>query len=227
MDQKSYQLGGILLLLAGLTGIVGGVLHGPQPGTLEALAELGTAWTVSHVLIGITGSLLVISALFLARHFGGSAGERWALVGSGALLLGGGAVLAIGALETAGFSALLAAGGGAAAEHAFLATSSVMGSAVTAAGFLVPVAITAYGLGMLKDQGWPEWLAWLGVVIGVASLAVNVFGIPLGPIPDLFVYASDVWYAIVGVIFMGKGTAVATATRVTDPPFADHGQASP
>ena len=35
MDQKSYQLGGILLLLAGLTGIVGGVLHGPQPGTLE------------------------------------------------------------------------------------------------------------------------------------------------------------------------------------------------
>ena len=50
-------------------------------------------------------------------------------------------------------------GGGAAAEHAFLATSSVMGSAVTAAGFLVPVAITAYGLGMLKDRGWPEWLA--------------------------------------------------------------------
>ena len=119
--------------------------------------------------------------------------------------------MAIGALETAGFSALLAAGGGAAAEHAFLATSSVMGSAVTAAGFLIPVAITAYGLGMLKDQGWPAWLAWLGVVIGVASLAVNVFGISLGPASDIPFYLSNGWFAIVGVIFMGKGTAAATA----------------
>ncbi len=211
MDRKSQQLGGILLLLAGLVGIVGGFLHGPQPGTLEAFAELGTGWTVSHVLIGMAGTLFAISALFLARGFGGAAGEGWALAGSGALLLAGVLALAIGALETAGFSALLAAGSGAAAEHAFLATSSVMGSMVAAVGFLFPVAITAYGLGMLKDQGWPEWLAWLGVVIGVASLAVNVFGIPLGPVPNLPFYLGNGWLAIVGVIFMGRGRSAATA----------------
>ena len=211
MDRKSQQLGGILLLLAGLVGIVGSFLHGPQPGTLEAFAELGTGWTVSHVAIGIMGTLFAISALFLARGFRGAAGEGWALAGSGALLLAGVAALAIGALETAGFSALLAAGGGAPAEHAFLATSSVMGSMATAAGFLLPVAIAAYGLGMLKDQGWPAWLAWLGVVIGVVSLAVRVFGIPLGPVPNLPFYLSNGWFAIVGVIFMGRGRSTATA----------------
>jgi hypothetical protein len=211
MDKKSYRLGGIVLLLAALVGVVGGFLHPPQPGTLDAFAELGTQWTVSHVAIGMTGTLLAISALFLARHFAGTAGEGWALVGSGALLLAGVAILAVGALETAGFSALLAADSGAAAEHAFLATSSVMGSMFAAARLLGPVAITAYGLGMLKDQGWPMWLAWLGVVIGVALLAVNVFGISLGPASNLFGYLSNVWYAIVGTIFMGKGTAAATA----------------
>ena len=184
MDRKSQQLGGILLLLAGLAGIVGIFLHGPQPGTLEAFAELGTGWTVSHVAIGIMGTLFAISALFLARDFGGSEGEGWALAGSGVLLLAGVAALAIGAWETAGFSGLLGAqeaGSGVAAEHAFLATSTVMSSMATAGRLLFPVAITAYGLGMLKDQGWPAWLAWLGVVIGVASLAVSVFGISLGP----------------------------------------------
>ena len=214
MDRKSQQLGGILLLLAGLAGIVGIFLHGPQPGTLEAFAELGTGWTVSHVAIGIMGTLFAISALFLARGFGGASGEGWAFAGSGALLLAGFAALAIGALETSGFSAALSAreaGGGAAAEHAFLATSYVMGSMATAAGFLFPVAITAYGLGMLKDQGWPAWLAWLGVVIGVASLAVRLFGIPLGPVPNLPSYLGNGWFAIVGVIFMGRGRSTATA----------------
>ena len=80
-----------------------------------------------------------------------------------------------------------------------------------ASRFLFPVAITAYGLGMLKHRGWPAWLAWLGLVIGVASLAVNVFEIPLGPVPNLPFYLGNGWFAIVGVIFMGKGTAAATA----------------
>ena len=207
MDQKSYRLGGIVLLLAGLSGIVGSFLHPEQPETLDAFAALGTAWTISHVAIGMTGTLLLISALFLSRHFAGSAGEGWGLVGSGALVLGGVTILAIGVLETSGFSAAADAGGGAAAEHAFLATSLVMGSMVAGAGLLVPIAIIAYGLGMLQDQGWPVWLVWLGVVIGVASLALNVFGIQLESAPNLPLYFSDGWWVVVGVIFMGKGTA--------------------
>ena len=82
-----------------------------------------------------------------------------------------------------------------------------MGSMATAAGFLFPVAIAAYSLAMLKEGGWPEWL---GLVIGVASLAVNVFGISLPP-PNLFGYVSNGWYAVLAVLFMGKGRAAAPA----------------
>ncbi len=210
MDQKSYQLGGIVLILAALAGVVGSILHGPQPQTLDAYSALGTSWAISHVAIGITGTLFVVAALFLARHFAGTAGEGLALTATGLVLVGGVAVFAIGALETSGFSAVLAAGTGAAAQHAFLATSAVMGSLATAAGFLFPVAIAAYGLAMLKDGGWPGWLAWLGVVIGVASLAVNVFGISL-PVPNLFGYVSNVWYAVLGVLFMGRGGSATPA----------------
>ncbi len=41
MDQKSYQLGGIVLILAALAGVVGSILHGSQPQTLDAYSALG------------------------------------------------------------------------------------------------------------------------------------------------------------------------------------------
>ena len=210
MDRSSQQLGGILLLLAGVGGIVGNFLHGPQPQTLEALSELGSMWTISHALIGIIGTCVVIGALFLARDVGGSSGEGWALAGTGATLLGGMAVFLIGALETTGFSQLLAGSSGAAADHAFLAVSRVMGSMAAAAGFLFPAAIVAYGLGMLKTQGWPSWLAWVGLGIGVVLLILNSFGISLGAIGGLLnTYAASVWFALVGVIFMGRTSTAA------------------
>jgi len=146
MDRKSQQLGGILLLLAGVGGIAGNFLHGAQPQSLDALAALGSMWTISHVLIAIIGTLFIIAALSLARDFVGPEGEGWALTGSGALLLSSVAIFLIGALETTGFSGLLraqAAGSGAAADHAFLALGRVMGSMVTAAGFLFPAASAA------------------------------------------------------------------------------------
>jgi hypothetical protein len=217
MDRKSQQLGGIFIVLAGLTAIVGSVLHPTQPQTLDALADLGALWTASHVAIGIAGTLFLVSAIHLARDFQRSAGEGWALAGSGVLILGGVAVLVIGALETAGFSRLLAAqeaGSGVAAEHAFLALGSVMQSLVTAAGFLFPMATTAFALAMLRDRSWPSWLAWLGVVIGVASLALNVFGIPLGPVQEVLnSYLGSGWFVVVGVLFMGRARVAVWATR--------------
>lgn len=217
MDRKSQQLGGIFIILAGLIAIVGNVLHPTQPETLEAFAELGARWTASHIAIGIAGTLFLVSALHLARDFQRSAGEGWALAGSGVLLVGGVTVLLIGALETAGFSRVLAAqeaGSGVAAEHAFLAVGAVMGSLVTAAGFLFPVATMAFALGMLRDQSWPAWIAGVGVVIGVASLALNVSGTALGPVQDVLNrYLGNGWFIVVGVMFTGRARAAVWATR--------------
>ncbi len=203
MDQKSYQLGGIVLILAALAGVVGTFFHGPQPATLDAYAALGASWTISHVSISMTATLLLIGSLFLARHFAGTAGNGLALVAAGLLIVGGAAIFALGVLETSGFSAA-AAEGGVAGQHAFVAVSAVMLSMSAGAAFLFPVALAAFGLAMLQDSGWPAWLAWLGVLFGVASLALNIFGITL-PGPGILGYLTNAWYLAFGVLFMGRG----------------------
>ncbi len=210
MDQKGYQLGGIILILAALTGVVGSLLHGPQPETLDAYAALGASWTISHVSISMTATLLLIGSLFLARHFADTAGYGLALVAAGLLIVGGVAIFALGALETSGFSAA-AAEGGVAGQHAFVAVNAVMGSLFAGAGFLYPVAIAAYGLAMLKDDNWPVWLAWLAVVIGLAELAMNLFGLSGGGVSTTLGYMSSGWYAVLGVLFMGRGASASAA----------------
>ncbi len=210
MDQKSYQLGGIVLILSALASAVGSFLHADQPATLDAYNALGTSWAVSHVAIGISATLLLISSLFLARHFAGTAGNGLALVAAGSLIVGGVAIFALGVLETSGFSAA-AAEGGVAGQHAFVAVSAVMLSMSAGAGFLFPVALAAFGLAMLQDSGWPAWLAWLGVVLGVASLVLNIFGITL-PGPGILSYISNACYLVLGVLLMGKGQAGQAAT---------------
>ena len=108
MDQKSYQLGGIVLILSALAAAVGSFLHGPQPDTLDAYNALGASWQISHVSISVSAVLLLIGSLFLARHFAGTAGNGPALVAAGSLIVGGVAIFALGALETSGFSAAAA-----------------------------------------------------------------------------------------------------------------------
>lgn len=207
MDRTSYQLGGILLVVAGIGGVVGAVLHGPQPGSLEALAGLGAAWTASHVLIGLAGALFGASAFFLIRHFAGSPGEGWALGGAAFVLLSGVAFLTIGAIETHGFSMLQGAadGNAVAAEHAFLAASSFMASVAAAAGYLFPVAVGALSAGMLKDGAFPGWLGWTGLAVGAFALvlhasATTVFGMPYLPIILL-----NLWFALGGFYLFGAG----------------------
>ena len=209
MDQKSYQLGGIVLILAALASALGSFLHADQPATLDAYNALGTSWTVSHVSISLSATLLLIGSLFLARHFADTAGYGLALVAAGVLIVGGVAIFALGALETSGFSAA-AAEGGVAGQHAFVAISAVMVSMATGSGFLFPVAIAAYGLAMLKDSGWPAWLAWLGVLLGVVGLGLNIFGIT-PPGPGILGYLNNAWYLVLGVLFMGRGGSSAPA----------------
>lgn len=208
MDRTSHRLGGIALLLGALCGFVGGLLHGPQPGTLEAYAQLGAGWTASHVGIALAGTLLVVAAVFLARRFGGTSTEGWGLVGTGMLLVAGVSLLAVGTLETVGFSALLGAsegGSAVAAEHGFLATTAVMTSLATAGGYLLAAAVAFYGVAMLGSEDWPGWLGWAGVVIGAAAPVLDLTGVTVPGAPNLVLYLLTAWLAVFAVALMRGG----------------------
>lgn len=225
MDRTTLKLGGVLLAVVGLSGIVGGHLHGPQPGTLEAVAELGAVWTVSHFAIGLAGVLLVVSALFIAVHFSGTSARAWALVGSGLFILSGMALWAIGALETAGFSALADQAGTAGGEAAFLAVTTVMASMAAGASLLVAAGIAACGIAMLRHEAWPSWMAWTAVGVGVLVLAVNGFGISL---PQALALAPfqllNAWFVLAGFLMFrmaGADAGAAAAAPPVAPPAED------
>lgn len=224
MDRTSHRLGGIVLVVAALAGLVGGLLHGPQPGTLEAYGELGTAWTVSHLGIATAGAFFVVASLFLLRGFQGSPGEGWVLAGAGLLVVGGVALLGVGAIETAGFSGLAGAaegGNAVGAGHGFLAATAVMTSLATSAGFLIPAAVAGIGVGVLRHGDWPGWLGWLGVILGLAVLALQVSGVTVPGVPALPLYLQNAWFAVVGVVFFRLGSpsdAAPASTPVREEP---------
>ena len=99
MDRTGYQMGGIALFLAGLSAALGSALHGPQPQTLEAFSELGASWTVSHIAIGVLAHCSRSRRSLWFGILAGTLGEGWALIGSGTVLLGGVALLGIGAIR--------------------------------------------------------------------------------------------------------------------------------
>lgn len=198
---RSHNAAGLLLATGAVALVVGGLIHGPQPGTLEAYAErAGAGWTFSHVLIALAGALFGISAPLLGRRFAGAPGEAWGLAGTGALLLTGVGFLAVGALETTGFATVLGAAEaaeGAGGEAAYLATTAVMASVATAAGYTLAAAVVAYGAAMVAG-GSSAWLGSTGVVVGVGYAGLTAFGLALPVLPQAPFYLLGAWLAVAG-----------------------------
>lgn len=220
MHRQLYVVCGLLLLGAGLMGILGGALHGTQPATLAALAEIDPArWRLSHGLIAVAGAVFVVAAPMATRAFMGTAGEALAWVGAGSLLLNGLALLFVGTLETTGFLGLLGtaeAAGEQAAEHAFVAVGAVMASASAIGGYAFPLAVAAFGFAMLAGKtgpAWLAWLAWLGIVAAALGIAARLFGFALpGGGALLPYYTWNAWFVAMGAVLLRLASAAEAIT---------------
>ena len=202
MDRKIHQTGGVLLLLAGVTGVLGGVLQLTQPATLAVISEWSAQWRGSEIAIGISGALLLVSTIFLGRHFAGAPGEGWAFLGTEALFFGVVALLGSTAWETRDFSGFLVSsqGGGYPVDPVFGAASTSMSNMVRVASVLLPVSIASYGLGMRKDPRWPRWFAWIGVAVGVSSLGLLSPWILLGAASSMPFIVALAWLGSIGIV---------------------------
>jgi hypothetical protein len=203
MDRRVHQLGGVVLFLAGMAAAAGGALHPLDAGILAEFGGMDLQWRVSQFAILFAGPLFVLSTIFLARHFASAAGEGLALLGTGSLLLGGLALAVVGGGNVAWLMTALGRGGSVGAED-LAGGNALLQSTVGAVGFLFPLSIAAFGAAMVRHGDWPGWLAWAGVAIGTAFLTIQFFDIPLGPgssLPHVLAYE---WFAVVGIVFVGK-----------------------
>lgn len=199
MDRRFHQIGGLLLMSGGLAAMVGAVLTPPQPALLSRLADMGSGWGVYLGATGVGGCLLLVSTLFLSRHFAGAKGETWAFLGNASLLVGSlvlvgtsllGMPQLIGSLATSGVAAGVTVG--------FLNDQMPKVVAV-----LFPLAVASFGLSLLRNRSWPRWLGWFGVVVGIGSAAVGASGASLGvasAVPLALTYA---WLCAAGSRFRG------------------------
>ena len=199
MDRRFHQIGGILLMSGGLAATVGAVLTPPQPALLSRLAEMGSGGGVYLSATGVGGCLLLVSTLFLSRHFAGAKGETWAFLGNASLLVGSlvlvgisllGMPQLIGSLATSGVAAGVTVG--------FLDDSMPEVVAV-----LFPLAVASFGLSLLQNETWPRWLGWFGVLIGIGSAAVAVSGASLGAASAVPLALTYVWLGAAGSRFRG------------------------
>jgi hypothetical protein len=203
MDRRVHQLGGVVLFFAGMAAAMGGALHPLDAGVLAEFGAMDLQWRVSQFALLFAGPLFVLSTIFLARHFASAAGEGLALLGTGSLLLGGLALAVVGGGNVAWLMTALGKGGSVGSED-LAGGSALLQSTVGAVGFLFPLSMAAYGAAMVRHGHWPGWLAWAGVAIGTAFVTIRFFDIPLGPVSSLPHVLAYEWFAVAGIVFVGK-----------------------
>jgi hypothetical protein len=157
------RFAGFALIAGALLFLIGMLLHPPA----ETLAASHSA--LAHWLYTFSVALLVAGAFGLWRSFAGGAGEGWAVLALGGLVVGMGSAIGVWGAEWAAH-VVAERGADAAVTDALLAITLVSAPVVGAMGWL---AVAALGAAMLRDGSWPVWLGYAGVVVGLGLAATQ------------------------------------------------------
>lgn len=221
-ERVLFRFGGAAAILGALGGAIANVLHprvsdfgeGYPENILTEIAASGS-WLTVHVVILFAVFLGTIGLIAVARSITGASGmERLAF----AAAIGGGTIGSV-SVAIDGYAVKSVADTWAAASSADQAAVFFTASAMSDIGwanFMLIVmtlfgAIPAiFGWAILLGGGYPKWLGWVGVVIGLASIVLGVTGIFGGPSTSFFsVYLPlsllfTLWALILGVLLWGK-----------------------
>jgi hypothetical protein len=204
-----HRFTGFALVAGALLFVLGMLLHPPAETILASHSVL------AHWLYTLAVALLVAGAFGLWRSFAGGAGEGWAVLALGALIVAMGSAIGVWGPEWAAH--VLAQGGGdAAISDALLATTLVSAPVVGAVAWL---AVAALGAAMLRDGGWPVWIGYAGIVIGLGLAATQAL-LPADSPVHMVGPLGFIWLAFAG--WSHFRTAPAT-TFAAEPPVAAGG----
>lgn len=220
---RDERLGGWALIVGSAMGLVTMAFHPTGAEMLRDFDGRATTNIAAHALAMLAVPVAMFGAMALARRLDPGAGlARLALTfygfGQVAVLL---AAIASGLVATAMVSDILA-GVGAEAESArqlLRYTSTLNHAFATVFVAASSIAIAFWSLVMLGARDFPRWVAWLGLAVGVALVAITLLGRLRLDVHHfgLVVLAQSVWLVASGVCLVrareGGGPAGAEDQR--------------
>ncbi len=217
-----------LLRIGAIIGLIGTVLGGsanvvhpaPAERALDAQVRLVAAygpWIPIHVVIAIGGLLVLGGLLAISRSVAGATAVAVARVAFAVALVG----IALNTVEMAtdGIGLKLAADAWAGAPDPDKAAAFYGAYAISRIGaglafmqviVLFGLTVGTFGVALALGVGYPRWLGWVGVAIGLLNLAIGIaraiapatLVLPIG----VSVSVGLVWIAVVFGFLWSRGT---------------------
>ncbi len=227
-ESSLFRLGAVIGVVGAVLGGAANVVHpAPAERALDAQVRLVAGygpWIPIHMVIAMGGLLVLGGLLAVSRSLDGAAAVAVARVAFAAALVG--ITLNTVQMATDGIGLKLAADTWAAAPEpekaaAFYGAYAIsrIGAGLAFMQIIVFFGLTvgAFGVALAAGVGYPRWLAWAGVVIGLLNIAIGVVRavapasvtLPIG----VSVSLGLIWIAIVCGFLWSRGAPARSAER--------------
>ncbi len=224
-DGGVLRLGSWAAILGAVVALVANGLHprvsetGDYVAAEMELVSGSDAWVPIHVAIMLAFLLIVFGLFALTRSMKGGRAQGLSRVALGALVLSAPVALVHSVLDAYALKAVADAVaesgpelGGAGTVIANITWSTLMGLNVLFLG-VTPIA---FGLAVASDGGYPRWLGWVALALGVVSVVNGLGGLIAGPTTAFFMVFPvaagliTLWVLAMGVL-LGRRAAGAPA----------------
>jgi len=170
---------------------IGTYLHPLGADPSEAVAAFteyaaDRLWIATH-LTQLAGVVLLVAALLcLARQLESGSGAGWARLGAGGAIASLAVTTVLQAVDGIALKALVdawataSAGQKEPAFHAAFAVRQVEIGLASVLSLLLGLTVTVYGVALLVDRTYPNWLGGLAIVGGVPTTVAGVLTAPRG-----------------------------------------------
>ena len=185
MIHSESRIAAICAIVGSLLFFVGTFLHPMHADPNDVLAAFteyaaDRLWIISH-LVQLAGVALAMGALlFLAQQLEAGNSARWTRIAAGGAIASLAVTAALQAVDGIALKTIVdiwAAAPAAQKETAFYAAFAVRQVEIglaAALSLLFGLTVTVYGVALLVDHAYPQWLGGLGIAGGVPTIVAGI-----------------------------------------------------
>jgi hypothetical protein len=182
---SATKIGAMCAITGSLMVFLGTFLHPMRADPSNAVAAFAEyaadgLWVTSH-LIQLLGIILIVAALlFLAQQLESKRGARWTRIAAAGAIASMAAAAALQAVDGIALKSMVdtwAAATAAQREAAFYAAFAVRQVEIGLASVLsclFGLTATVYGIALLSDRTYSQWLGVVAIVAGVSAIVAGI-----------------------------------------------------